>query len=297
MEDLLSMDSLSNLTSEDRMARKKAVTDIEALLTSVDAAKVDLSIVQKRLEAKLPKPTVKEAGTAKPSGPRISEPSQPALHSPNSERDEVQEGDCGEIQEGAYEKVKRLRSMADEQAAARHVSKESSFAVHLVEPPGRELWERMDLPIQFHPHKERHQYVLEANVPELDMKDLKLRLSSDESTLMIEGMRLPNAAQTSKMQHMVTASLKQFAHKSPQQFAQLGGVRGMSKEAFVKVGQGFFGRFSKTFSIPDDVAVADIQASYDDGKLKVVLPRRRSAFAYMAPSREAYLHQNGMPLW
>merc|ERR1712227_1063721 len=101
----------------------------------------------------------------------------------------------------------------------------------------------MELPVQFQPHEQRHRYVLEADMPEFDINDLKLRLGSDESSLIIEGVRLPCSAHKSRMQQIVASQLKQFAQRAPQQFACLGGAPAMSKEAFKKVGQGYFGRF------------------------------------------------------
>merc|ERR1711904_476508 len=42
MEDMLSLDSLSNLLAEDRAMRKNAICEVESLLTDVDAVKVQL---------------------------------------------------------------------------------------------------------------------------------------------------------------------------------------------------------------------------------------------------------------
>merc|ERR1739848_156907 len=48
-----------------------------------------------------------------------------------------------------------------------------------------------------------------------------------------------------------------------------------STEAYAEIGQGRFGRFSHSFYIPCDVRVSDIEAFYEDGKLKMVFPKKR----------------------
>jgi len=279
MENLLTLDSLSNLTNEDRMMRKKTVNEIEGLLSTVDTAKAELSIFCGKLEAELPeKESDRDSGLPVPSGwagngigaEETSQVAEPVQQTP--------------------EKAKKPRRMTEK----------NEFARMTVEVPSRQLWEQVDLAVQFAPREERHRYVIEAHVPEIDRKELKLRLSSDESTLMIEGVRLPTPAQISKMQGVVAEHLEQLALRAPERFAHLGGVSGMSKPAFLKVSHGYFGKFAETFSIPDDVAVEDISASYDDGKVEVVLPKKRPALAYMPPSPAAFLRQNrftGTPFW
>jgi HSP20 family molecular chaperone IbpA len=229
MEDLLTLDSLSNLIPEDRMTRKKALSDIEALLGIVDEAKVELGIYRKKLEAKL----------AEQTG-----------------------------------------------------GQETGLARLIVELPHRNVWEQLNLAVHFHLHEECHCYAIEASVADLDRKDLTLRLDRGESVLMVEGLRLPTSAETSEMKQLVTAQVEQFAQKVPVQFARSGGLSEMSKQAFLKLGQGHFGYFSEKFEIPNDVVVGDISATYDDGKLEVVLPKKRPVLSHMAPSPATYLRHH-----
>merc|ERR1712216_874526 len=107
----------------------------------------------------------------------------------------------------------------------------------------------------------------------------------------VEGVRLPTSSQKSQMRQEVALRLEQFARSSPELFRQLGGAPAMSEEAFLKVGQGHFGRFSQSFSIPQDVNVADIEAAYEDGKVRVVLPKKKVAFREMVSLPESYCRQ------
>jgi len=230
------------------------------LLSKVDTAKAELVKFRKTLEAKV----TEQATDDKPSLARNSENA-----CPNSapRRESTEEQKTPEMH------VKKKHRMTEE----------NLFTLPPV--PGPDFWEQLELAVAFRPHEQRHGYVVEACIPEFDIKDLKLRLTSDESSLVIEGVRLPSSAQKSKMQRVVASQLGQFAQRSPEQFARL------SEEAFRKVGQDYFGRFSRTFCIPDNVAVADIKASYGEDKLKVVLPKRRPALDHIAPDPATYRHR------
>lgn len=287
MEDMLLLDSLSNLTSEDRTARKRAISEIEALLSSLDVAKVELLNFRKEVEAKVSEKMPDE----KQSMDGVSEGA-----SPNS----LSRSGIIEEQKIPERLVKKAHVMTQEppKTDRSYMTKQNLFTLPPL--PGRKLWEQMELPVEFRAHEQRLRYVLEANVPDLDMKDIQLQWSSDNSRLLIEGVRLPSPAQMSKMQRRVASELEQFAHQSPQRFAVLGGAPALSNEVFMQVGQGYFGRFSKSFSVPDDVVVANIEASYDNGKLTVVLPKRKSALAQTMPSPYCHgmanpFHHMGIP--
>jgi len=298
MEDLLKLDSLSNLVSEDRMTRKSAISVIESLLSTVDTAKVELVIFRKKLEAKLSEKAQVPENTKvdKSSSASVSQNASPKR---TSNRESTEE------QNTPAKTVTKLRRIAEtpRQTPARCSSRENLLKVSAV--PGCEFWEQFELPVEFMPYEQRHAYVVEASVPELDIKDLKLRMSSDQSQLVVEGVRLPTSAQKLIMQREVASRLEQFARKCPNKFIQLGGAPSLSQEAFAKVGEGHFGRFSRIFSIPDDVDVADIEASYCDGKVRVVLPKKRVALGHLATPSESYygrhvahpFHHMGMPFF
>merc|ERR1712084_14247 len=63
--------------------------------------------------------------------------------------------------------------------------------------------------------------------------------------------------------------------RSPTKFRQISDrLAEMAGEAYAKMGQGEFGRFTETFHIPRDVDARDIQSSYEDGILCITLPKR-----------------------
>jgi HSP20 family molecular chaperone IbpA len=274
MEDMLALDSLSNLTLEDRTSRKKAISEIEKLLSSLDTAKVKLNNFRKDIETK------------------VSE-QMPENTSPNPVRHGIEEPKTLD------RPAKKAARMMEEPI---RTARPKQNLVAMPQVPGRELWEQMELPVKFHAHEQRRCYVVEAKMPSLDMKDVDLRLSPDRSRLIIEGVCLPNPAQTSKMQRVVASHLEQIAQMSPEKFADFGGASALGKDAFIRIGQGHFGSFSQAFSIPDDVVIGNIEASHDNGKLIVVFPKREPEMARMTPS--AYgsygmadpFHEMSMPM-
>lgn len=294
MEDMLLLDSLSNLTSEDRTARKRAISEIEALLSSLDIAKVELLNFRKVVEAKVSErmPDEKQ-GIAKVSEKMPDEKQSMDGVSEGASPNSLSHSGVVEEQKIPERLVKKAHVMTQEppKTDRSYMTKKNLFTLPPL--PGRKLWEQMELPVEFRAYEQRLRYVLEADVPDLDMKDLQLQWSSDNSRLIIEGVRLPSPAQMSKMQRRVSSELEQFSQQSPQRFAVLGGAPALSNEVFMQVGQGYFGRFSKSFSVPDDVVVANIEASYDNGKLTVVLPKKKSALAQTMPS--SYRHTMANP--
>lgn len=294
MEDMLALDSLSNLTSEDRTSRKKAIAGIDALLSDLDTAKVKLNNFRKEIEKKVSE-QMSENTSPNTLPHRTEVPKTPDRPVKKAAR----------MTEQPHHKARMTEESPRTAASARrHMSKQN--LVTMPEVPERELWEQLELPVNFRlhgapMHEQRRCYVVEADMPYLDMKDVHLRLSPDKSKLIVEGVCLPNPAETYKMQRVVAAQLERLAQMSPEKFANFG-ASAFATDAFIRIGQGHFGSFSQAFSIPDDVAIANIEASHDNGKLIVVLPKREPEFAHMMPS--AYrpyglanpFHQMGMPM-
>jgi len=292
MEDLLTLDSLSNLASEDRLARKRAISEIESLLSVLDTAKVELGMFRKKLEDDIPQQTKADS----PSSGGFSENGSPN----NMSQAESTRGQ--KSPDTPVKKVRRTREEPD-MTSARCRSEKDLFTVSAV--PGREFWEQVELHVEFKAYEQGHCYVVEATVPEFEIKDLNLRMNSDGSRLIVEGVRLPTSTQNSMMQREVASRLGHFARRCPDRFIHLGGAPALSQQAFIDVGQGHFGRFCQTFSVPDDVVVAQIEALYHDGNVKVILPKRRVALGHMAPLSDRYyghhraspFHHMGMPFF
>merc|ERR1712050_535207 len=123
-----------------------------------------------------------------------------------------------------------------------------------------------------------------ATVPGLDVSELKVELSDDQSILTVRGLRLSSAEEAGQMQNKVSARIRHLGQQSPGQFVAIQSNLGeVAKNAYVELGQDSYGRFAESFRVPVDADVQGIDASYQNGVLRVTLPRKRSL--ELAPER------------
>jgi len=234
VEDMLVLDNLSNLADEDRSTRKAAIAGIESLLEDVDAAKTRLATLHKSLEAKVAK-AQKEAEKKKAVKATIA----PSGASRKQQTDEARSGNTAAVQ-----------------------------------PPSKDVWKKLRLPLPFHSTQTRDGYVLMATVPGLHVEDLRLELSEDSSTLTISGVKVPTPTEAALMQRKISMRLQQIEGQNAKHLSHLENNMDQAVEhAFIELGQGEFGRFTEAFQIPQDVNPELIDASYSEGVLRVVLPR------------------------
>jgi len=232
VDDMLVLDKISNLTPEDRSERKKAISGIEALLDDVDGAKSALASLQKDIEKKIEDEEAKAKAVTRELDPPPAEGGQ-------SRVDLVQEA---------------LRVAAD------------------VPPPEADVWEKVRLPLRFHTQEQRNSFVILATVPGLSSNHLKLTLGDNDRSLRVEGLKLPGTEETMLMQRRIASRLNQLARTNPERFDDLGDVQQIVRDAYIDLGQGDFGKFSEVFRVPSDVDLSTIDASYQDGVLKIILP-------------------------
>lgn len=86
----------------------------------------------------------------------------------------------------------------------------------------------------------RNEVMLKVDLPEVSQNDIDIRV--EEGTLIIQGER-------------------KFTKESPE-------------DNYVQIERPF-GRFRRTFSVPETIDQESIKASYKDGVLRVILPRKR----------------------
>lgn len=236
LEDMMVLDNLSKLTPEDRSLRKATIAGLEGLLQNVDTAKSRLATLHRKLEDNLKNLETKER-----------------------ERKEQEQ----------------LEQAAPEVLPA--VSKPGAVAMSVLEPPppDQDMWKQVRLPLRFHAREEDGQYVLSATAPGLCPDDLKLELNHDATTLKVEGLRLPTQKEEDKMRRRIAKKIRETAERSPEKFEVLAKrLPDVAADAYVELGQAQYGRFAEAFRLPHDVDVESIDASYTDGILRVVLPKR-----------------------
>jgi len=250
LEDMMALDNLSGLAAEDRSTRKATLSGIEGLLQDVDTAKSRLAMLHRQLEGKLHK--AEDLASKKRQAKELAKLAANAKARSNAEATPEAEPTPQATQ-------------ATPQAPAQ-----------VLEPPapGKGVWEKVRLPLRFTSREEPKSYVISATVPGLDLEDLKLELGDASTTLLVEGLRIPSKKESALMRKRIAQKIRQVAQTSPEKFAMLvKALPEVTEDAYLELGQGEFGRFAETFRLPKDVDVENIEASYTDGVLRIVLPK------------------------
>jgi len=266
VEDMLALDSLHNLDPEDRSTRKSAIAGIESLLDDVDVAKKRLNTLHQSLQARLEEKQAASVAQQDVQSARAT-PARPEPQPVQPREVQSARTPQAQLERAAPKPVSSRSSGSHKRVAADALTVEAP-------PPSKEDWCRVRLPLRFHSREEADHYLILATVPGLDVEELKLDLSEDNSTLAVQGLRVPTKQEASRMQQKITARLRALAQQAPQRFASMkDNLRQAIHEAYVELGQDEFGRFSETFRVPADVNVGGIDASYREGVLRVVLPK------------------------
>merc|ERR1711976_1078843 len=104
-------------------------------------------------------------------------------------------------------------------------------------------------------------------MPGLDAESI--RLNRHENDLAIQGVRVPSGAEQQQMNN----SLKQHIQRmSSHERARI--TQEDVDEWMLQLGHDRFGRFLKEYTLPADVDWEGIRPSYEDGVLRIILPRK-----------------------
>jgi len=258
LEDMLTLDGLSGLVNEDRAKRKAAIADIETLLGDVDAAKQRLGGLQKQLQADLDSLSIEPEEVPEANTQMQSNPSRHPV------------GTGGQSACQPHVPCSKPRNQLG--APGR-----PNFSLPL---PSCELWEQVKLPVHFRAREKVDGYEIRAAVPGVAMDDIGIGLGEDGSTLTVSGLRAPTARRAEQMHRQLTAWVWQQIQRSPEQAQRImSRLAEITEKGFLDLGQGEFGRFTETFRFPQDADTASIQASYHEGVLSVIIPKRARRFA------------------
>lgn len=104
----------------------------------------------------------------------------------------------------------------------------------------------------------------------MNQEDIKLKFSRDRHSLTIEGVRLPTSAEEEQLRQQLRRQLQQDTFLR----SKLNQLSAEDEDMLVlRAGFGRFGRFSETYQLPSSVNVDGIDAMYEKGVLKVILPK------------------------
>jgi HSP20 family molecular chaperone IbpA len=121
-------------------------------------------------------------------------------------------------------------------------------------------WRRLKLEVDLSVTERPTGYIITGNIPGMQQKDIKIKV--DNNSLIISGFREPSEADLQQMKRILSA--RGFQTRNPKEL--LG--------ALLKISVGRFGTFQQTYKLPaDGVDTSKIEAQYNHGTLRVVVPK------------------------
>mmetsp|Transcript_16978 Transcript_16978/g.37285 ORF Transcript_16978/g.37285 Transcript_16978/m.37285 type:complete len:648 (+) Transcript_16978:75-2018(+) len=160
------------------------------------------------------------------------------------------------------ERVERAEREAPRRSKARKIDK--------VQLPQID-WRRVRLPVKFSAVENPRAYLVSASVPGLDRDSVGLR-RDDENVLAAFGMRSPTREEQQELWRAVDKHLRSLPAEIRERCTQAD-----LAELIMQLGHGRFGLFREEFEVPRDVDWSGIESSYEDGVLRIVLPRQARA--------------------
>jgi len=245
MEGMLALDQLSGLADQDRQVRKDTLRGIQELLDEIDAAKPRLAKMQKHLAEKVEKIEKVE------------------------KVEKVQKG-VEKVQNGV-EKVPNEAKAELQQQAAKAPNRQSKAPKRKMVDMPQIDWRRVKLPVKFSAVENPRAYLVSASVPGLDRDSVGLR-RDDENVLAAFGMRSPTREEQQELWRAVDKHLRSLPAEIRERCTQAD-----LAELIMQLGHGRFGLFREEFEVPRDVDWSGIESSYEDGVLRIVLPRQARA--------------------
>lgn len=259
MTDLLKLDSITS-SPESRILRKEQVKNIQSMLDEVDLIKSKLHDMSKQLkeerkkkeleeQAKKEEEKKEEQSIPPPSSPQqtVPTPSSPQLPTPTPSSPEEEESKAQQTED-----LKRQIYLQ---------TRESRL---------KDKWQQLKLEPNFQVNEGKDAYVIQGYIPGMNEEDIKLKFSRDRHSLTVEGVRVPSPTEEDLLRQQLRRQIKQdpFLRTKINQLSQED-----EDMLALRSGLGRFGRFSETYQLPSSINVDAIEAVYDKGILKVVLPK------------------------
>jgi HSP20 family molecular chaperone IbpA len=271
MRNLLELDSVTG-AAELRPLRKRAVGRIQGLLDEVDSIRTKLKVAHAELapKAKEEEEAAKAAEAERKAEEeaeakrKAEEAAAAASATASSAAEEEESDDAAET---------GTASSSDEDSAG-HAGGDGPTDAEWLEM-------RMDPDIRVSQRRDGA-YLLEGYVPGMRDEDVGISLDEERGALVIKGARVPTPAERDALLAQLRKMLLHPAYRGrrPQSAAEVHSL-------LLRTGAGRFGSFETRYRIPADADASRVQASYTDGTLRVVIPRRVQARRPAVPQRMA----------
>jgi len=168
------------------------------------------------------------------------------LHQKEEIKEEDEEKDEEESQPTVHDKRKELQNSKHEDLT--------------------EMWKKMKLKPKMDVSEMQDGYVITAYIPGMNKEDIDISLGKNKRALTVGGYRLPSPQELHQLKKLVQNKIHnaQFLHPDED-----------ITSLILRAGSGRYGRFEETYELPNDVDVDNIEATYERGVMKVIVPKRR----------------------
>eukprot|EP01114_Cavostelium_apophysatum_P013772 TRINITY_DN3411_c0_g1_i7.p1 TRINITY_DN3411_c0_g1~~TRINITY_DN3411_c0_g1_i7.p1 ORF type:complete len:740 (+),score=249.18 TRINITY_DN3411_c0_g1_i7:190-2409(+) len=238
MKDLLKLDEIS-ATQEIRPMRKAQVSIIQKMIDEVDSVSKRLRGFAGVLEQKEAERMQKESEAKKLEEERIFEEKRKKREEDKKKKEDLK-------------KEKQQQQQESEQKEEEEGEEED----------GTIDWSHLKLKPKFEVSENARSYEIASFIPGMESKDIQVGLGKERDTIKIEGLRAPNQSEL----YQLNASV----HR---RFRGVEIDPHSARELLLKAGSGRFGKFSETYQLPDDANPDNIQATYERGVLRVIIPK------------------------
>jgi len=127
-----------------------------------------------------------------------------------------------------------------------------------------EMWKKMKLKPKMDISESRDSYIISSYIPGMKKEDIEITMGKNKNTITISGIRLPTEQEIQTLKNNVSNKIQKdpFIHPAEDKDTLL-----------LKAGVGRYGRFEETYELPHSTDVDRIEASYEGGVLRVVIPK------------------------
>jgi len=287
MRALLSLDALS-ASEETRPLRRNQVIEVQQLLDRMDQVTNKLHYFSSAL-TKNPVIVEKRKRESEASLAAHQDP-LPAIKKAEEEQKEAEAKKEAEIKQ-EQEKAREAAAAAEKEGGGgeEEEEEEEGEEEEQQEDPDevllnkmRPLWKELRLRPQFDGQEQREAYVLTAMIPGLNRDEIVVKPDYDNDEIIVSGVRVPTLEEFKKMLHKISVL----------QAAKRINIRNESdlKVALFHLCRDRFGTFEERFSLPEDAIVNKVYATYNGGRLGIVIPRNPRRRQY-----RQYPSDYGMP--
>jgi len=141
------------------------------------------------------------------------------------------------------------------------------------------LWKGLKLRPRFEEQEQREAYVLTSMIPGLNRDEIVINQDQDpedgSDMIVVSGARVPSLEELKKMIHQINQlQAAKRINITTQRGLQL---------ALLQLGKGRYGSFEERFSLPDDAIANKVYATYNGGRLGIVIPRHPRQYRQYTP--------------